>query len=124
MQKVVALSSSEAEIYAATTCAKLVKLYRNLLSQMGFMQTRPTLLLIDNEPCLRLLWDKRSYSRLKHIDIRTKFAVDLVEKDELYPEKIHTSYQPGDLLTKVLPLNRWRILSEFLFGGPLPDMLL
>ena len=124
MQKVVSLSSSEAEIYAATTCAKLVKLYRNLLSQMGFMQTRPTLLLIDNEPCLRLLWDKRSYSRLKHIDIRTKYAVDLVEKEELYPEKIHTSYQPGDLLTKVLPLNRWRVLGEFLFGGPLPDMML
>mmetsp|Transcript_17167 Transcript_17167/g.56876 ORF Transcript_17167/g.56876 Transcript_17167/m.56876 type:complete len:395 (-) Transcript_17167:1978-3162(-) len=124
MQKVVALSSSEAEIYAATTCAKLVKLYRNLLGQMGFTQTRPTLLLIDNEPCLRLLWDKRSYSRLKHIDIRTKYAVDLVEKDELYPEKIHTSYQPGDLLTKVLPLNRWRLLGEFLFGDPLPDMLL
>eukprot|EP00960_Hanusia_phi_P037919 753193-Hanusia_phi.AAC.1 len=70
LQKVVALSSSEAEIYAVSVCAKLVKLYRTLLNDIGFVQTRPTIILIDNKPCIRLLLDKRSFSRLKHIDLR------------------------------------------------------
>jgi len=117
LQKVVALSSSEAEIYAVSVCSKLVKQYRALLTEMGFVQTRPTMLLIDNEPCIRLLWDKRSFSRLKHIDIRTKFSVNLVENAEIIPIKIHTKYQPADLLTKVLPVSRWLEIASFLFGA-------
>ena len=77
-QKVIFLSSSEAEIYASSVVAKHVKMYRNLLQALGFPQSRPTMLLLDNEPCIRLLTEKRAYSRLKHIDLRAKFTVLMV----------------------------------------------
>eukprot|EP00960_Hanusia_phi_P006052 174424-Hanusia_phi.AAC.2 len=54
---------------------------------MGFVQTRPSIVLIDNEPCIRLLLDKRSFSRLKHVDLRAKFSVNMVENHEIIPVK-------------------------------------
>ena len=42
-QKVISLSSSEAEIYASSVVTKRVKMYRNLLQAMGFRQSRPTI---------------------------------------------------------------------------------
>uniref|UniRef100_A0A6U5XCR5 Integrase catalytic domain-containing protein n=1 Tax=Guillardia theta TaxID=55529 RepID=A0A6U5XCR5_GUITH len=115
-QKVISLSSSEAEIYATSVVAKHIKMYRSLLQQLGFCQQRPTMLLLDNEPCIRLLTEKRAYSRLKHIDLRAKFAVLMVDEGELLPVKVPTKFQPADLFTKILPFTRWKAIGSFLFG--------
>jgi len=118
-QKVISLSSSEAEIYATSVVAKHIKMYRSLLQQLGFCQQRLTLLLLDNEPCIRLLTEKRAYSRLKHIDLRAKFAVLMVDEGELLPVKVPTKFQPADLFTKILPFTRWKAVGQFLFGEDL-----
>jgi hypothetical protein len=99
-QRIVTLSSMEAEFVAAAECAKEVVWMRRLLLDLGFPQMEPTSIFEDNQSCICLSLNPVTHSRSKHIDVRFWFLRQLVAEEELLLDKIGTLDQEADILTK------------------------
>ena len=69
-QHSVATSTTEAEIIAASDAALEVTYLRGLLAEMGFRQTSPTVLYVDNSGAVELSRDLKSCQRSRHIERR------------------------------------------------------
>ena len=117
LQKVVSLSSTEAELYSCSNCAKALRTLRSIMLELGFAQRDPTIILVDNAAVIHLLKDRRAFSKLKHIAIRHRFILEMVDENEIIAVKISTMYNPADILTKICPVSKIRQLAQFLFGN-------
>ena len=69
-QQSIALSSTEAEIMAASQCACEVMFIRNLYGEMGGDISKPTVIYVDNSGAVQLARDRRSCQRSRHIQRR------------------------------------------------------
>ena len=103
LQQVVTLSSCEAEYIALCSSICEVMYIRNLLQELGFPQSEPTLIWEDNKACILLAEQETSSAgRCKHIDIKFRFVAEAL-KDRI----VRVRYTPSDmnladLLTKAL----------------------
>eukprot|EP00961_Rhodomonas_salina_P303804 3941371-Rhodomonas_salina.4 len=102
-QAVVALSSSEAEFYAASAAGCDVSHCRMILEQLGIKQTQPTVVFEDNWACIHLSWNTVLHHKSKHIDVRVYHLRDLCKAGIMTLLKISTDNQVADALTKALP---------------------
>ena len=101
-QACIAMSSTEAEIIAASTCALEVVHFRHLLTEMGLHQEGPTMVYIDNSGCVELARDRKSCHRSRHVDRRYFKIRELVASGELAVQWVATDLNEADLLTKSL----------------------
>ncbi|GAA0146952.1 transmembrane signal receptor [Lithospermum erythrorhizon] len=69
-QQVVALSTTEAEYMAATSCASQVVWLRRLLNELHQQQYSPTTIYCDNRSAIALTKNPVFHGRSKHIDIK------------------------------------------------------
>eukprot|EP00961_Rhodomonas_salina_P180877 2441253-Rhodomonas_salina.1 len=69
-QAVVALSSSEAEFYAASATGCDVVYTLAILEQLCFLQKEPTIVFKDNWACIHMSCNAVLHHRTKHIDVR------------------------------------------------------
>eukprot|EP00965_Chrysotila_dentata_P008601 280031-Pleurochrysis_carterae.AAC.1 len=69
-QHCLSLSSTEAEIIAASHTAAEITYLRGLLAEMGHAQDGPTPLYVDNSEAVELSKERRSCQRLRHVDRR------------------------------------------------------
>jgi len=100
-QACIALSSTEAEIIAASACAVELVHFRRLLAEMGFQQaTSPQF--VDNSGAVELSRDRKSCHRSRHVDRRYFKVRELAFEGELRVEHIDTKLNSADLLTKPL----------------------
>jgi hypothetical protein len=100
-QPVVALSVSEAEFISASAMVQEVIYLRKLLSNLGFPQEAPTPVFADNTTCIK--WSDGSVGgseRAKHIDLRVHFVHDAVQAGHIELQKIPSSLNAADILTK------------------------
>jgi hypothetical protein len=102
-QTCIAMSSTEAELIAASACAMEVVFVRRLLRDLGLAQLLPTPLYVDNSGAVELARDRKSCHRSRHVDRRYFKVRELVAAGELRVEHIDTSANVADLLTKPLP---------------------
>eukprot|EP00961_Rhodomonas_salina_P274477 3708651-Rhodomonas_salina.3 len=104
-QQVVALSSSEAEFYAASVAGCDVSHHCMLLDQLGYApsQREPTVVFEDNWACIHLSRNSVLHHKSKHIDVRVYHLRDLCKAGVLSFLKIGTNDQVADALTKALP---------------------
>jgi hypothetical protein len=102
-QKVVTVSSTEAEYIAASEAAKEVCWLRMLLRGITVPVDSPTPLLGDNNGAHILASDPVFHSRAKHIDNRYHHIRDCVEKKKIFLPHVSTSDNVADVLTKALP---------------------
>jgi hypothetical protein len=84
-QACIAMSSTEAEIIAASACAVEAVHARALLTEMGLPQESPTVLQVDNTGAVAL-------------------ARERLAEGALHVEHVDTALNTADLLTKSLPL--------------------
>jgi hypothetical protein len=110
-QKSTALSSMEAEIMAASEGARsavwLEKLTRDLGERDDDNPFVPTLY-CDNKGTVDLSYDTKHHQKAKHIETRYLFVRnDMVQKDRLEVVHIPGKDQPGDMLTKQLPIDQF-----------------
>ena len=70
LQRMIALSSTEAEFYALTEADKLVLYIRHVLKDLGFEQTDPTTIYEDNRGCLQMTKALKPTKRTRHVDSR------------------------------------------------------
>jgi hypothetical protein len=101
-QRVVALSSSEAEyIASANTACQGIWLSR-LLGELLGIQGPKVKLLVDNKSAIALSRNPQHHDCSKHIDTRYHFVCDCVERGEVDIDHVSTRDQLADILTKAL----------------------
>jgi hypothetical protein len=95
-----ALSSMEAEFYAACETAKEVLWWRALLCELGLEQTSPTVVYEDNKACIAYSKNNTCHARTKHIDLKAYACRDYVRDGVVRLEHIGTNDQLADMMTK------------------------
>ena len=98
-QKVVALSSCEAE-YIAAAC-EAVWLARLLAELIGGAVLAPRLL-VDNKSAIALMKNPVHLDRSKHIDVKFHFIRECCDRKLIHVEFVRTDLHLGDILTKAL----------------------
>ena len=102
MQSIVALSSMEAELVACTECCKSVVYQRTLLTELGFKQTGPSTVQVDNQSCIQMNRSQMATYRNRHIPLRYHFVKDLLADGTVDLEWVRSEDNVSDLLTKSL----------------------
>ena len=120
-QPCIALSSTEAEIIAASTTASEVCYVRTLLAEMGLEQDEPTTLYVDNSGAVELSRDRKSCHRSRHVDRRFFKVRELEAAGAVSVREINTNDNPADLLTKSLLFAPFRRYSMSLLGKSAPE---
>ncbi|XP_040254010.1 secreted RxLR effector protein 161-like [Aegilops tauschii subsp. strangulata] len=98
-QKIVALSSCEAEYIAAATQAVWL---RELVSEMLGTGKQKVQLKIDNKSAIEVNKNLVHHERSKHIDLRYHYIRECVEERKVEVEHVRTKDQLADILTKSL----------------------
>jgi hypothetical protein len=101
-QKCTSLSTTEAEYVAASSTAKDITWFRQLLDDVGHRQAAPTTLRCDNQSAVRLVRNPEYHQLTKHIDIKYHHIRDLQEMGVIDVIHISTKDQLADLFTKGL----------------------
>jgi hypothetical protein len=101
LQKCIALSTTEAELIAATEACKELLWMKKFLQELGFKQQQ-YVLFCDNQSTIHLAKNSSFHSRSKHIDVRYHWIRDTLNDKLLTLEKIHTDDNDSDMLTKAL----------------------
>jgi hypothetical protein len=99
LQKVVALSTTKAKYVAATEASKEMIWLQRFMEELGKKQENSRLY-CDSESSIHLAKNSTFHSNTKHIQLRYHFIRSVLEDGHLKLEKIHTSQNPADMLTK------------------------
>jgi transposase InsO family protein len=106
-QRVVALSSCEAEYIAAATAACQGVWLARLLAELKGEEASPFSLKIDNESAIALSRNPVFHDRSKHIDVKFHYIRECVEENRVQLQSIKTEEQLADILTKALGRERF-----------------
>jgi hypothetical protein len=109
-QKVVALSSCEAEyIVVAISACQAVWLARLLAEMSGSVVSKPVLR-VDNKPAISWIKNPVHHERSKHIDRRFHLIREYANSGQIEVRFIRIEEQLGDILTKPLGKLKFREL--------------
>jgi hypothetical protein len=92
MMSIVALSVTEAELFAATCCAQDMLFEMRILESMGLKVKKPMILKIENNGAKDLCDNWSVGGRTRHIEVKQLFLRELKEA-----KLIHSEWIPGDL---------------------------
>ena len=115
-QPSIAMSSTEAEIMAASMAALEAIFLRGLLGDIGLPQASPTSLGIDNSGAVALSRDYISNGKTKHIERRHLKIRELVEAAIINSECVPTEENVADIFTKPLGRRRFEKLRKALLN--------
>ncbi|KAE8691518.1 Vacuolar-sorting receptor 1 [Hibiscus syriacus] len=101
LQKIVALSTTEAEYFAVTEASKEMVWLQSFLEELGKKQEN-NVLYCDSQSAIHLAKNPSFHSRTKHIQLRYHFIWSLLEDGILKLEKISGAQNPADMLTKTV----------------------
>ena len=99
MKKVVSLSTIEAEYVAATEASKEMIWLQRFMEELGKKQENSRLY-SDSQSAIHLTKNSAFHLKTKNIHLRYHFIRSTLEDGQLKLEKIHTSQNPTDMLTK------------------------
>jgi len=110
IQSVVALSTTKAEYVSTTEASKEMIWLQRFMGELGKEHDMGTLY-SDSQCAIHLAKNSTFHSRTKQIQLNYHFIQSVLEDGELKMEKIHTSQNPTDMLTKVVTKEKLRICS-------------
>lgn len=102
-QPIVTLSSTEAELVAATESLKEAIKVKSIIKDLTGKEVNIRLL-IDNQSTLQIIKNGLGYKKTKHVDIKYNYVHNNLKERILTLEYYPTNDQLADILTK--PLNR------------------
>ena len=115
-QQSTALSSMEAETFAAAAAVAEVIWQRGLLNELGYVQLQPTNLWIDNTGAVAVANDAGSIGRSRHIARRSRFLLEAHAAGLVKAKHLAGDAQAADLLTKPLDRKRFVALRTYLMN--------
>jgi hypothetical protein len=101
LQKVVSLSTIEAEYVVATKASKEMIWLQRFMEELGKKQENNRLY-CDNESAIHIVNNSSFHSNNNNRQLRYHFIGSILEYGHFKLEKIHTSENPADMLTKVV----------------------
>ncbi|KAL5825678.1 hypothetical protein ACOSQ3_021741 [Xanthoceras sorbifolium] len=110
LQKIVALSTTEAEYVAVTEASKEMVWLQSFLEELGKKQ-EDNVLYCDSQSAIHLAKNPSFHSRTKHIQLRYHFIRSLLEDRILKLEKISGAQNPADMLTKTVTTDKLKLCS-------------
>ena len=110
LQKIVALSTTEAEYVAVTEAANELVWLKGFLKELKRNQT-DGILYSDSQSAIHLAKNPAFHSRTKHIEVKYHFIRSLLEKKALWLEKVRGDQNLADMFTKVVTLDKLRLCS-------------
>ena len=108
LQKIVSLSSCEAEYVAVTEATKEMMWLQSFLQELDHDQGK-SVLYCDSKSAIDLAKNPVYHARTKHIHRRYHFIRSALEDEMLVLEKIPGSKNPADMLTKVVSCEKLRL---------------
>jgi hypothetical protein len=99
----VTTSTTGAELISVTGYVQNVSICRKLADELGFKQTKPTILWEDNNGCLNLAKSDHYKDRSKHFEIRFRFISDYIDRGLLELRCVDSKNQLADLGTDPRP---------------------
>ena len=119
-QKTVALSSCEAELYAACEAVKEILWLTMFFTELKLKFNKP-ILYVDNQGAIALAKNPVLHQRTKHIDIRYFFIREKIDNTMLEMLYVETKKNLADLFTKPVALaTQQRLLSQLMV--PVPEV--
>jgi len=109
-QKVVALSSCEAEYIAAAVAACQGVWLARLLGDLIELEPAVPEIMVDNMSSIALTKNPVFHDRSKHIDVRYHYIRECIERGRIVIDYIETKMQLADVLTKALGRVRFQEL--------------
>jgi len=103
-QQSISISTTEAEIMAASLAATEIVFMRNLLTEMGYDMSEPTVLWVDNMGAVEITKRRESLARSRHIERRYLKMQEWVAEGKIKVKYINTDENRADMFTK--PLDR------------------
>jgi len=115
-QPTVAGSSTEAEFMAAYDTGKMILFVRSVLWDLDVPQEAATILYEDNDGCTAMGNAQKPTPRTRHIDIKYFSLSEWVERDLILLDRIDTSINMSDNLTKPLQTSLFHRHADFILG--------
>ena len=113
-QRVVSLSSTEAEYVVQTHAAKEGIWLRSFMKEIQGGEEKPLTISCNNQGAIALAKDNKFHARMKHIDIRYHFICEVVEDGKIQVKYIPTDDNVSDIFTKPLPRPKFAKFMELL----------
>jgi hypothetical protein len=115
-QPTVALSSTEAEIMAASEASKEALSLRKYLRDLGLGGTDPTSLYVDNQSAIAVAYNPEHKGRVKHVERRHFFVRECVENMQIVVPFVRTHENIADLFTKALAPKQFFLLRNIIMN--------
>ena len=101
-QRVVALSTCEAELYATADATKETMWLRDLLAEIGLHVIHGATMFGDNQSSLAVIKNGIKGDRTKHVDIKYHFLTQSNEEGKIILKWVPSAEQQADIFTKAL----------------------
>ncbi len=116
-QKLVAKSSTEAELIAVSDAISQVLWIRDFILYLGY-NVGPAIVFQDNTSTMTILENGIANGRnTKHINIRYYFVRERIEVNEIKLVYLYTRHMIADMLTKPLTKEQFSFLRDLLVGS-------
>jgi len=79
-----------------------------MVDSLGLIVQQP-IIYCDSQSVLDLARNPAYHEKIKHMDIRLYFIRDMIENKVFAVEKITTTENPADMLTKALPYAKFKL---------------
>ena len=101
-QSSVSLSTAEAEYIAACSASCEAIWIRKLMSRLFNLELDTTMILCDNQSCIKITENPVFHDRSKYIEIRYFYIQDMMQKGAIKLQYVSIDEQVTDVLTKSL----------------------
>jgi transposase InsO family protein len=101
-QRVVALSTCEAELYAESAAIQEVLWLRGLMEELGLHTQTGSTVYGDNQSTIAVSANGVKGERTKHVDVKYHFVTEAVERGVVTLRWVPTAQQQADIFTKAL----------------------
>jgi hypothetical protein len=108
----------EMEYYALVECAKTCLFFRNLLAEMGFPQSKPTVIYCDCMSAVHLAHTEAYRELSRHFDPCLHIIREWRKRGLITVRKIGTADNVADILTKAMQSAQYERLRGMLLAGP------
>jgi len=116
MQKVVVLSSAEAEYMALAMIIRRLLVLLEILAFLGEQQDEPSRVLEDNQPTIRIANNSLSARLSNHIDVRAHYIRQVIASGRVVLEYCPTADNIADMFTKPLARMLFRKFRALVMG--------